>query len=259
MRLKLTLLLLSFVCSSFCFAGEGSDSDSADKSGGKWSVGLFTAMSESEYVGDDSRVLPIPFITYFSERFYFSGLEAGYALFGDRELALFAIASGRIDYYQENDSYIFDGMGDRNPSMDMGLKLSYNNDLYSLNCGAKGDVLGVSNGYELFAEVEKKFSKAFGFEKLDVKLSGGLQWRSGQLNDYYYGVESQYAVVGRDQYEAGAGMNYNTGIGFQYQLDENWSIINGYEAKFLSDEIKDSPLVDKDVTLSASIGFLYSF
>lgn len=259
MKLQIMLAVSYLMFGSACLAGDGQDSEAEKSSGGKWSVGLFTAAGDTEYKGDDTRAIVLPFVSYISDRFYFSGLETGYAVLGDKELSLFAILSARLDYYQEDDSYIFQGMGDHNPSMDAGLKLRYNNDIYTLECGAKADMLGVSNGYELFADISKEYNGIFGFEKLNFEMAGGLEWRNDDLNDYYYGVEQKYATATREQYDADGGLNYNVGVKFSYHLDEHWTIFNGYQANFLSGEISDSPLVDKDVVVTGALGLIYSF
>ena len=215
--------------------------------------------SSSPYIGDDSRILPIPVITYLSEKYYFYGLEGGYALAGDREkgIGFYATLSGRMEYYSEDDSYIFDGMEDTNFSVDGGLKLKVTKEEYGFETGAKYDILGNSDGYEIFGKVSRTFSGVFECKNLDISVSAGLSWRSDKLNDYYYGVEEKYETIIRSAYSADGGLDSNLGLRMTYKIDEKWSVFNTIKAEFLSSEITDSPLVDKDIIYSVMLGVAY--
>ncbi len=222
-------------------------------------LGGAAVYSSSPYKGDDSRLLPIPMFVYMSEEFYFYGLEAGYAIAGDREagVGLYAILSGRTEYYDESDSYIFDGMGSRHASIDGGLRLKVNKGDYELEAGGKGDILGVSNGYEFFGGVSRRFTNVLDCDKLSMRIGGGLSWRSEQLNDYYFGVEDRYATAGRPGYSAGAGLDSNIGVGLSYKISDTCTLQNMINVEFLSSEIDDSPLVDDDVVYSVMVGVVW--
>ncbi|MBN2063957.1 MAG: MipA/OmpV family protein [Sedimentisphaerales bacterium] len=223
------------------------------------SLGVVTAFSTSPYIDDDSRVIPIPLVSYITERFYFTGLETGYALMGDRQLSLIATANARMEYYDEDDSYIFDGMANRHASLDGGLKVRWEHPWCGLETGFRADLLSVYDGYEIFARAKKSFKGVFEIEKLKVDISAGLSWRSDELNDYYFGVRPSEATADRPVYEPQGDLNYQLGCGWSYKLSDKWSLFNNYRVEFLADEIADSPLVDTDTTFSVMVGLAYQF
>lgn len=251
---RVSILLVVLLLAGSVFAEEATSNPYSYKA-----LGAAVVYSTSPYIDDDSRVIPIPMIVYMTEQFYFSGLEAGYALAGDRQegIGLYATLSGRMDYYEEKDSYIFDGMGNRYRSIDGGIKLKVTKDVIGYEVGAKYDILANSHGYEIFGNISKSYKDIFECEDLDLSVSAGVSWRSDNLNDYYYGVEPRFATALRNEYRADGGFNYDIGMRLSYQLDEQWSVFNTINAEFLSDDISDSPLVDEDVVYSVMLGLIY--
>ena len=49
----------------------------------------------------------------------------------------------------------------------------------------------------------------------------GVNYRSHQLNDYYYGVRASEAIAGRPKYDAGDSTGLMAGVRVNYNLSES--------------------------------------
>ena len=87
----------------------------------------------------------------------------------------------------------------------------------------------------------------------------GLNWRSDNLNNYYYGVRGKEATANRTVYKSGSSANPYAGVALDYQLAARWSIFSLFRNEWLGNEISDSPIVDQDSKISVILGLLYRF
>ena len=84
-----------------------------------------------------------------------------------------------------------------------------------------------------------------------------LSWRDDKLNDYYYGVRSVEAAVGRPAYAAGSGLNFELALYASYALSENWRLLGGVSATQWSGSVSASPIVENRLQAAATLGLLY--
>jgi outer membrane protein len=87
----------------------------------------------------------------------------------------------------------------------------------------------------------------------------GLNLRSENLNNYYYGVRGKEATANRTAYKSGSSVNPYAGVALDYQLAGRWSIFSMFRNEWLGSEITDSPIVDQDSKISVILGLLYRF
>lgn len=231
----------------------------------RFSAGLGVIVNSKPYKGFDEDVFLIPLIMYKKGNFYSRGRNIGYTFTeGDMALAsrdlhwsLDAIAEVRFDGYDSDDAYALNGMDDRDWTIEAGLSTRIEDkDLGFVEFDWLMDILSRHEGHRL----RLTYGKAFTInKKLTLTPTVGFTWQSSDLVDYYYGVRSNETRADRPAYSADSTVNWFTALQSMYRLDEHWSLFSLFGWEFLGGEIKDSPIVDDDSTLSGIFGVLYTF
>jgi outer membrane protein len=245
---KLTIFCLIFVCSA-AFARTGQDVNST------FQLGPGVVITDKPYKGIDSSVYPIPLVKFISGRFYISGATAGYRLLADECWTFDAIGKWRFDGYDADDSDRFEGMHNRNMTIDVGGEFTLTGGWGEAWVSAVTDAFGQHDGQE----IKLGYTKPFVFNKLTLSPSGGLIWQSDNLANYYYGVRADEARPGRRTYHVGDSTNWFVGLRAEYQPDERWTLMAGVTYQFLDSKIRKSPIVDDDFVISFLAGAMYKF
>jgi len=216
-------------------------------------------ITENPYKGVGTESRGIPLFLYKVDRLSLYGPIVDYSLFENDGWRASAIAKVRFEGFDEDDSRYLNGMDDREWTFELGGALSRAFDWGRLMADFSADVLGEHEGYELDLSYGYDFNGAFKLPALMVTPSIGVNYRSSQLNDYYYGVRSSEAIAGRPRYDAGDSTGLTTGLRLNYRLDDRWSLMGMAFLEWLGDEITDSPIVDEDYVASFLIGIMYRF
>lgn len=232
--------------------------------GDRFAAGLGVVVAPKPYKGYDDEVFLIPLILYESGNFYARGKNLGYTLM-ERDVSIFdrqmtwsfdIIGELRFDGYEDDDATIFRGMDDRDWTIEAGLATQIRDrELGFLRFGWLMDILSRHEGHEL----RLTYGKRFQMDKLGLTPSVGFSWESSEVIDYYYGVRSSEAIVGRPAYSPGADITWFTNLQVTYEIDERWSLFSLVGWEFFGGDVKDSPLVDDDNSFSGIFGFLYEF
>lgn len=186
-------------------------------------------------------VLPIPAITYTGNRLQIFGPRARFGLIEAGPLQLAAAAQYRPGAYKEDDSDFLDGMGNRDATLTAGAEmkaaLPAGTDL-TLNF--MHDALNRIGGSEASLFLDRSFE--LGSVRLTPKA--GVNWTSSRMANHDYGVPASKALPGRPAYDTGDVFSLETGISALAELTENWWISAGLAVELLSDDVKDSPVVE---------------
>jgi hypothetical protein len=75
--------------------------------------------------------------------------------------------------------------------------------------------------------------------------------------NHYFGVMPSEALPGRPAYQPGAAVTYSGSIEWSWKWHRNWFVTARGAIDRLPDEIRNSPIVDKDFTWSVSLGIGY--
>lgn len=95
---------------------------------------------------------------------------------------------------------------------------------------------------------------------LTVTPGIGVEWNSQNQNKYYYGVsDSEAQRSGLNSYKPDDSWNPYLELTVSYSLTDNLSVYGTGRYSHLSNEIKDSPMVDKSWTGLLSTGVMYRF
>lgn len=224
---------------------------------GQWGLGVGAIGRGSPYVDSDSNVLRfIPAITYFGERLQWAGPRLRYGLAGSGKLRLALTASYRIGVYEEDDSPLLEGLGDRDDTLLAGFGLIYE--------GPGGTELGLRYEHDVLDRIgggTATLRLSRGFQTGNVRLVPvfGVNWLSEDLGNHDFGVPQSAAKTGRPAYSVGNSVSLETGIGGFVELTENWRVAFSLAVEFLDDDVTDSPIVDDDRVTKGFAAVTYTF
>ncbi|MBU1906390.1 MAG: MipA/OmpV family protein [Candidatus Omnitrophica bacterium] len=216
-------------------------------------LGFGVLYSTSVYEGVDDSVWAVPIIVGKYKRFYVDGSSLGYILNDRKDFYLSLVVQPRFGGYDHDDSSTLAGMDDRKWSLEGGLRLTWNNDLFLLNITGVNDLLGRYDGHEVKAIFSRDFLKGTFTPKVGVK------WLSDNLVEYYYGVTGSEATSARPVYEGGSTVNFIAGFSVAFPLGDKWAITGDFEYETLGSEIEDSPIVDESDDFTTVAGLVYRF
>jgi len=223
-------------------------------------LGVGSVTTWKPYRGVDDESFAFPLVFYHNQKLTVFGTVATYSFFGEEnQWALQGLARLRAEGYEEDDSSYLNGMDDRDPTLELGLRWMQNLDFAVMTMDFTHDVLDEHRGYEFKLTLRKPFRNVFDIESLNVTPMAGVNWRSKQLNNYYYGVDSSEATLWRPAYDAGGSVGCLTGVQCDYQLTKKLSMIGLLNVEWHGSEITDSPIVDEDYSVVALIGAMYEF
>lgn len=220
-------------------------------------VGGGAIITKNPYKGIDTETHGIPIFLYKTDRFSLLGPRMSYSLFEDETWELSGLAKVRFEGYEEDESDFLRGMDDREWTVELGGSLSKAFSLGKLTADFAADILGEHKGHEFRFSYSYDFRDAFQKPSLMITPIIGVNYRSHQLNDYYYGVRASEAIAGRPKYDAGDSTGLMAGVRVNYKLSE--SLMSMISFEWLGNEIKDSPIVDEDHIESFLLGLIYRF
>ena len=217
------------------------------------------AAVSSEYRGVSAHAYPMPFVNWEDERFYVRGLGAGAYLWKSESTKLSAGLEYLPTHFRPHDSdnAAMKQLDKRYSSMLAFAACEYSSsDWGNLRLKVAADVLDNSGGF--LADIS--YSKPVELGAVVLTPAVGVCWTSADYNDYYYGVsveESQRS--GLAAYEADGGFSPFASLRVDFALSPHWGLYAIASAMLLSEEIRDSSMVDEDMKLGIGGGISYKF
>ncbi len=221
-------------------------------------AGAGVSVSTSPYKDYDNAVTPLPLIMYDGDRFYAKGVSAGVHVFKDdtHTLSVGATYSGQQFEPGDTDSRPHQLLDKRKSTVMTDVSYSLTTRFGRATARVSRDVLGRSDGYT----TDAGFSVPILREKFTIVPSVGVEWSSGKQAEYYYGVSSGESIrSGLNSHEVSSNFFPYLGLHAQYRITERWSAVAGTRLNVLTGDVKDSPMVDKSVTVSGFLGATFSF
>lgn len=222
-------------------------------------VGPGVVIGEKAQKGADTEILPIPLMLVEWGRLRIFGPQATFTFLGDKDASLSALVKMRSEGYKAKEGRNLRGMDDRDRTVEGGLAYQMNLDWATLGVEWTSDLLKKHGGHEVRWTLSRRFDNVLNIERLAVTPTVGANWRSRQLNDYYYGVEADEATAARPAYNAGHSFGLLAGLRAETPLWQNWTLYASVFTEWLDKEITDSPIVDKHYRLSMILGAMYRF
>ncbi len=226
-----------------------------------FSLGLTAGWSSKLYkdVNPNKNSLIFPNIDYDAGRFWFHGLSAGYDL-----LQTPADSISLVGYYfplsfkaSDSRSHAMRQLKNRRSTLMTGIRYEHE----SINMGKfettlATDTLGTSNGFHW----NNAWSYPVQIGSLGIEPALGFNWNDRKFNKYYYGVSAEEAGrSGLRKYTPGESVTPYAEINMNYTLAGNWNIYGGARYTLLPDDVKKSPMIEKNSLLSLWTGVAYTF
>ena len=224
---------------------------------GRWGIGIGMIGKSSPYVDSTQSVSKvIPAISYFGERLQWFGPNLRYGIYGSGKFRLAVSASYRIGSYEQDDSPILAGLGDREDTLMGGLGVQYELPHgFELNFTYEHDVLDRIGG----GIADIGVSRGFQYGIFRFKPSFSLNWNSKKVNNYEFGVPEIAAISTRPAYSPGSTKSLELGVSTFIEISEDWRLLLNISGERLDDKITASPIVDDDTVTSGFIGLTYIF
>lgn len=246
-----TTLVLSALCSSIAHA----DQDRQDRPTSQWGIGIGAIAQDQGYVDISTETNVIPVIYYQSENFQLLGPNFSYQLYQQDDFSFELAGQYRFDGFKPEDGDIFAGMEERKGTFDLGFGFDYESDFGDFSVKLLADAGGEHKGNE----ISIGYSKDFRFERAVLTPYVNATRMNADLIDYYYGVRTSEVTDSRHFYQGESTTNFEFGARYQWQYDQNHSILFDAAYTAYGSAIKDSPLVDGSGSLRVILGYVYVF
>jgi outer membrane protein len=220
-----------------------------------WSVGIGALSTSSPYVGEDVQTRVLPSLTYRNGPFSIGATGLSYSVLDQGNARFDLVLAPRFSTLDDPDSPALDGI-DRDFTLDAGLR--YTLSLPS-GTGLRASLLQEITGEHEGQEFDLRATQSLGSFGVPVSFYAGASWRSAGLSDYLYGVFPSEAAPGRPAYSTGDTITPYIGVSGFIPLSENWAVIGRMQADFLGGDITDSPIVEDDTVISATVGVGFRF
>ncbi|MCD6258313.1 MAG: MipA/OmpV family protein [Helicobacteraceae bacterium] len=222
----------------------------------KIDTGVLSYMSTSIYKGKSHDLFLVPLLSAEYKNFYISGTEAGYTFFTNETLSVSLETSPTLIGYQSDESAFLKGMGDRDLTLETGLKLEYTYDIHKFKVKAVYDFFNVYDSYSALLE----YAHLYPIEEKHLLINNyGVEYFSSKKSTYYFGVLPSESTSQREQYALDESYTIYTSVDYIYALRDQWTLFLNLEYKLFDSQIFKSPIVDKRSAVSSFIGVVYAW
>ena len=225
---------------------------------GSITVGPGMAYLSSPYKDHDNVMVPFPLIHYEGEKFFVRGTSGGFKVYNSPQQQFVVGLSYHFNYFDPDDTTdkALQQLSRKPSEIKFDARYIFNSAYGTVVLNASQDISGHSNG----ATADVTFRRVYNFDALRLMPSLGVTWESAKTLDYFYGISTQESLrSGLKEYSPASGLKPHLGLLAIYSFNETWSATIGGTILFLSDEIKDSPMVDASSIVGATVGLNYSF
>ncbi|MEC5341320.1 MipA/OmpV family protein [Brenneria populi] len=239
------LLLLPLICSAPVLAGD-------------WSLGLSAGASSSPYRETDPTVLPFPLIGYEGDYAFFHGLKGGLHLWKDNinQFDIFAAYDPRQFRPKDSDDPRMKRLNRRDSTALAGVEYTLRTDFGHFNASVAKDVLDNSDG--IIADASYLYPIKLNDWEILPKV--GVRWDNKDQNKYYFGVtQSESRRSGLSAYDPQDSFTPYAELALRYHFTPAWTTFVSARYEALPDEVKNSPMVDKNGVGAISAGVSYTF
>ncbi len=227
--------------------------------GGDLSIGLAAIGEREIYKGVGTEFEGAPFLRYVNGPFElqtYGGINAIYRFYGTSNLSVAVIGSVLMGGgYDADDSDYLQGMDEFHTMYNAGFEVE--SQFYGWDVGLEiaQDVSGEHNGQEAEISLSYQWMVA-GFE---FTPSLSMTWFSKKTVDHYYGVSAAETRADRPSYSPGASYEASAELMVQRRIFGNFTAVGITGISTFGNDIKDSPLVEKDYEISGVLGVMYTF
>ncbi|MEB6380993.1 MipA/OmpV family protein [Leclercia adecarboxylata] len=223
-----------------------------------FSIGAGAVFNESPYKGYNENVSAVPLISYEGEHFYVRQATGGWIVWKDAKNELSLTTSWMPLHFdpEDNDDPAMKQLDERKASAMLGGAYYHHESWGSLKLAIAADAMDESGGMM----GEMSWFRPFRIERLTLTPSLGVFFHDDSFNDYYYGVsEKESRRSDLQQYTAGETVTPYVGVAAKYPLTQNLYLNASAVYTVLPDEVKNSPMIDRDDSVALMTGLTWTF
>lgn len=245
----------------------------------QWSVGIAMGLGAITNPLVDADTIPqliLLDVAWYGERAYFDNGELGirwidskyigletYLTF-DKERAffnfwqpsnVFVISSNIPDGALVSSAVSINGISSRRWAALLGNRVHYYSGNNSFTFALETDISSVHNGQRL----ELAYRKIWSGDKWQFQISPNIVYKSDSLTDYYYGLDAQDKLSEDLFYVGKGGVQAGLSLQYRYSLSERWQFLVNTGYSHFHKGMTNSPLLEKNYSLSLFMGAGYRF
>lgn len=224
----------------------------------EFSIGAGAVFNESPYKGYNENVSAVPLMHYEGEHFYVRQATGGWIAWKDAKNELSLTASWMPLHFDpdDNDDSAMKQLDERKASAMLGGAYYRHESWGSLKLAIAADAMDESGG--VMGEIS--YFRPFRMARLTLTPSVGVFYYDESFNDYYYGVsQKESRRSGLEQYNAGETVTPYVGVAAKYPLTQNLSLNASAVYTVLPDDVKNSPMIDRDDSFALMTGLSWTF
>lgn len=244
-------LLLTALCITF------SGIVSAQESG--FSVGAGVGSGESPYKDYSNDATWLPYISLENGNFYVRGLSAGYTLYDAEKQQLSIELSYKPEAFDPSDSSDSQMklLDERKETYLGAIKYRYRMGLVDWFTAASADLSDRSDEVSVNAGVAINLPFS---ERIYIRPAMGVEWMNASGIDYLYGISNVESVrSGLATYHPGSTTQPFASLMARFALTKQLALSLNGRVIYLSDEVKESPMVDKSTSYNVSAFIVYKY
>ncbi|BBQ81803.1 TPA: MipA/OmpV family protein [Kluyvera ascorbata] len=222
------------------------------------SVGAGVIYNESPWRGYNENTHAVPIVNYEGDSFYIRQTTLGYALFKTPrdEVSLTASWMPLTFDPSDNDDSAMKQLDKRHSTAMAGMAWYHHEKWGSLKLSAAADVLDNSDGWV----GELSWFRVLPVGKLSVIPAAGVYYYDDRFNRYYYGVSgAESRRSGLATWSPAESWMPYVGLTVKYPLTRSLILMANATYSVLPNEIKNSPMVDRDDSFTLLTGINWRF
>lgn len=225
----------------------------------RYGLGVGIGAGSSIYKGGETKAYPVPMLDVNYKDFYIKGIEAGYRFYKNTPISLDVFLDPISGYgVKGNDlGKGYDNIDNRDPQAMIGLAINYNPEFEGAI--VRASVMAGENGAKSRLSLIRPIIVD---STLTVVPGIHANFYSEDFVDYYFGVTTEEAIKNKNidrSYSPNSAYSLGLGIALEKKLTDKISLMSFVSLEKFSDEITDSPIVDKSYILVAGVGAKYFF
>lgn len=224
-----------------------------------FALGGSLAVNAEPYRGlkDELQIIPVPFFIFNKRNLTVAGPNISYRFAKPTKTTTVSFESRyRFQGYDASDSDFLTGMDDREGTFEVGGRMVHRIGRLRVQLQAMTDVSGTHDGFEAEARATLEVSNG---RMISLRPLGGVRFQSSNFVDYYYGVETDEAIAGREFYEGERTIVPFVGANMRMRLTRRVQLNGSVNINLLPDDITNSPIVEKERRIGAFVGASYLF
>jgi len=208
----------------------------------------------ARYEAQKNETYVIPGAFYFGNNLMYLGDRARYYFHLDDTTAAYAYGRFRFGNLDPDDEHEFDGMDKRKSEFEAGVGGTLITPYALLSARVSSDVTGRSNGQELLLWADFPIVKG----KLLIMPGMGMMIRSSNMANYYFGgISKNEATASRPAWDTGTTFSPMTALITSYRFSSKWVGMFAANYEFYDKDIADSPIVQHNGELYATVAVGY--